>query len=86
MHPAIPALHLLLLTGCRRNEILTLRWDDVDYTAGELRLRDGKTAWRSVPLTPAVEAVLARIPRTKDNPRVIAGRKPGTRLTNLDAI
>ncbi len=84
--PAIPALRLLLLTGCRRNEILTLRWDDVDHTAGELRLRDGKTGWRSVPLTPAVEAVLAGIPRTKDNPWVIAGRKPGTRLANLDAI
>ncbi len=84
--PAIPALRLLLLTGCRRNEILTLRWDDVDHTAGELRLRDGKTGWRSVPLTPAVEAVLAGIPRTKGNPWVIAGRKPGTRLTNLDAI
>ena len=84
--PAIPALRLLLLTGCRRNEILTLRWDDVDHTARELRLRDGKTGWRSVPLTPAVEAVLAGIPRVKDNPWVIAGRKPGTRLTNLDAI
>ena len=84
--PAIPALRLLLLTGCRRNEILTLRWDDVDHTAGELRLRDGKTGWRSVPLTPAVEAVLAGIPQTKDNPWVIAGRKPGTRLANLDAI
>ena len=84
--PAIPALRLLLLTGCRRNEILTLRWDDVDHAAGELRLRDGKTGWRSVPLTPAVEAVLAGIPRTKDNPWVIAGRKPGTRLRNVDAI
>ena len=76
----------MLLTGCRRNEILTLRWDDVDHTARELRLRDGKTGWRSVPLTPAVEAVLAGIPRTKDNPWVIGGRKPGTRLANLDAI
>ena len=84
--PAIPALRLLLLTGCRRNEILKLRWDDVDHAAEELRLRDGKTGWRSVPLTPAVEAVLAGIPRTKDNPWVIAGRKPGTRLRNLDAI
>ena len=41
--PAAAALRLLMLTGCRLNEILTLRWDDVDHTAGELRLRDGKT-------------------------------------------
>ena len=56
---AIAALRLLMLTGCRLNEILTLRWDDVDRTAGEFRLRDGKTGARMVPLTPTAEAVLA---------------------------
>ena len=40
---AAAALRLLMLTGCRLNEILTLRWDDVDRKAGELRLRDAKT-------------------------------------------
>ena len=40
---AIAALRLLLLTGCRRQEIVTLKWDDVDRTAGELRLRHAKT-------------------------------------------
>ena len=40
---AVRALHLLILTGSRRNEILTLRWDDVDFGARELRLRDSKT-------------------------------------------
>ena len=33
---AASALRLLMLTGCRLNEILTLRWDDVDRKAGEL--------------------------------------------------
>ena len=46
---AIAALRLLMLTGCRLNEILTLRWDDIDRTAGEFRLRDGKTGARMVP-------------------------------------
>ena len=36
---AIPAIRLLILTGCRKNEIVTLRWDDIDRTAGELLLR-----------------------------------------------
>ena len=49
---AAAALRLLMLTGCRLNEILTLRWDDVDRKAGELRLRDAKTGARMVPLTP----------------------------------
>ena len=30
-------------TGCRRNEVVTLQWDDVDRVAGELRLRECKT-------------------------------------------
>ena len=30
---AAAALRLLILTGCRLNEILTLRWDDVDRKA-----------------------------------------------------
>ena len=37
------AIRLLVLTGCRRNEVLGLRWEDVDFEAGELRLRDTKT-------------------------------------------
>ena len=73
-----------MLTGCRRNEVLELRWDDIDRTAGELRLRDGKTDARMVPLTPAVAGVLEDIPRVPDNPWVIAGQKPGARMTNVN--
>ncbi len=82
----VAAIRLLLLTGCRKNEIVALRWDDVDRAAGELRLSGAKTGARRVPLTPAVEAVLAGIPRLDDNPWVIAGRNPGDHLKNLDAI
>ncbi len=35
----IAAIRLLVLTGCRKNEIVTLRWDDIDRTAGEIWLR-----------------------------------------------
>ena len=82
--PAIAAIRLLLLTGCRRSEILTLRWDDVDRTAGELRLRDSKTGPRMVPLTRAVAAVLAGIARVPGNPWVIVGQRRNDRLTKLD--
>ena len=82
---AVAALRLLMLTGCRSSEILTLRWDDVDRAAGEFRLRDGKTGARMVPLTPTAEAVLAGIARPPGNPWVIAGRRPGGRLASLTA-
>jgi integrase len=79
------AIRLLVLTGCRRNEILGLRWDDVNFEAGELRLRDAKTGPRQVSLSPAAVRVLSAIPRHADTPWVISGRKPGTRLGNLNA-
>ena len=82
---AVAAIRLLMLTGCRRGEIVTLRWEDVDLEAGELRLRDAKTGPRQVALSPAAVRVLSAIPRHADNPWVIAGRKPGTRLSNLNA-
>lgn len=81
--PAVAALRLLLLTGCRRDEILTLQWDDVDLDARELRLRDSKTGPCMVALTAAVETVLDGIPRIPGNPWVIVGERSGRRLMTL---
>ena len=82
---AVAAIRLLMLTGCRRGEIVTLRWEDVDLETGELRLRDAKTGPRQVALSPAAVRVLSAIPRHAGDPWVIAGRRPGTRLANLNA-
>ena len=81
---AVAAIRLLLLSGCRKSEILTLRWDDVDRVNGELRLRDAKSGPRMVPLTPPLMTVLDGIPRSEDTPWVIPGRKPGTHLSDLN--
>jgi integrase len=40
---AATAVRLLLLTGCRKSEILSLRWEWVDIERGCLRLPDSKT-------------------------------------------
>ena len=84
--PAAAALRLLILTGCRRDEILTLHWNDVDRHARELRLRDSKSGPCMVALTPAVEAVLDGIPRVRGNPWVIVGEAPGSRLRTLKSV
>ena len=80
---AAAALRLLMLTGCRCGEIMTLRWEDVDLEAYGIRLRDSKTGPRVVPLSPAAARVLAGLPRDAGNPWVIAGRKPGSRITHI---
>ncbi len=87
---AVAAIRLLLLTGCRKQEILSLRWDDIDRSSGKIRVRDGKTGPRQVPLTPAVAAVLDSARATlcpEDSPWVIPGKAGGKGyLKGLDRI
>jgi integrase len=66
-HPIIiHAIWLLALTGCRLNEILSLRWEFVDLAAGLLSLPDTKTGKHSHVLgAPALER-LQHLPRTED--------------------
>ena len=47
--PAVAAIRLLALTGCRRSEILSLRWEDVALEESELKLPDAKTGARGGP-------------------------------------
>ena len=81
---AAAAIRLLVLTGCRRNEIMGLAWDDLDFEAGEMRLADSKAGPRIVPLPPAAAEVLAGLPRVSGNPWVFPGRKKGTHQTNIN--
>ena len=81
---AVAAIRLLMLTGCRKNEILTLQWKDVDLEAGELALADAKTGPRAVPLPPSAARLLAALSRKPGNPWVIPGHKPGTHMTDID--
>ncbi|MYE14454.1 MAG: site-specific integrase [Boseongicola sp. SB0675_bin_26] len=67
---AIAAIRLLLLTGCRRSEILTLRWSDL--REGALFLRDSKTGPRTVWLSRAALAVLDGMDRS--SPWMFPGR------------
>ena len=81
---AAAAIRLLMLTGCRRNEIVTLEWKNVDLEDGEIRLADSKTGPRMVPLSPAAARVLRELPRIEGNPWVIPGFRPGRHLADLN--
>ena len=54
-------IRLLLLTGCRRNEIVRLRWSEVQDDT--LVLADSKVGPRKVPLNARARAILDRRPR-----------------------
>ena len=81
---AAAAIRLLVLTGCRRNEILGLRWEDLDFEVGEMRLTDSKTGARVVPLPSAAAKVLEGLSRVPGNPWVFPGRKKGDRQHNIN--
>ena len=79
----IAAIRLLLFTGARLSEILTLRWEYVDLERAMLFLPDSKTGRKAITLnTPACD-VLRSIPRLEGNPWVIAGNKHGEHLVNM---
>ena len=55
-------VRLLLLTGCRKSEILTLKWSE--YREGRLYLSDSKTGPRTVWLSSSSRRVLDGLPGT----------------------
>lgn len=80
---SIAAIRLLILTGCRKNEILGLRWDEVDFDAGFLRLADSKTGAKEVYLGAPALALLSALPKQESNPFVICGHNNGQHLVGL---
>ncbi len=83
---AIEAIKLLMLTGCRRGEILSLRWQDVDYKWGCLRLPDSKTGAKVVPIGKAAIALLEGIEKNEGNDYVFASSKEGTHFVGLQKV
>jgi integrase len=89
---AVAALKLLLLTGCRKNEILRLRWDGIKKDRKLLVIEDHKTQGdigeKELPLTPAVLSILEdleKLPtRRLGGEWVIQGKKLDAPLVNID--
>lgn len=59
-------LQALLLTGARRDELLSLHWEDIDFRWKTLRIKDKVEGERTIPLTPHVERMLSGLPRLMD--------------------
>jgi integrase len=76
---------LALLTGCRRSELLGLRWPNVDLEQGFLKIPRTKAGRvHFVPLSAPARAVLEALPREQGNPHVFPGAKPGAALVNVE--
>lgn len=76
------ALLLLILTGCRRGEVLGLQWQDM--RGNRLKLRYGKTGPRTVWLGDEARAVIDALPRRKNNPWVFWNERFRRRFQAID--
>lgn len=79
----VAAIWLIIFTGARRNEVLTLKWDYVDQERRMLVLPDSKTGPKSILLNRHALAVLAGLTKVKGNPYVFIGHVTGKSLINI---
>ncbi len=80
---AAAAIRLLILTGARRSEILTLKWEYIDHEKQVIRLPDSKTGPKTINLNEPTLQVLQSIPRQAGNPYVIVGKIHGQPMVNI---
>jgi len=60
------AVQVMLLTGARPGEVLSMRWGDVNQQWRGLTIRDKVEGERVIPLTPYVRSLLAKLPRRNE--------------------
>lgn len=62
-------LQILLLVGCRREELATLRWENVDFQWNSLTIRDKVEGERTIPMTPYVRSLLLELKAQRQSRR-----------------
>ena len=77
----VAAIRFLALSGWRKLEALSLRWDAIDFARGVVNLADTKTGRSARPLGKVALALLKAQPRKGANPYVFPGENAGTHLT-----
>jgi integrase len=80
---AVRAVRLLALTGCRRGEVMSLTWSEVDLEGRQLRLANTKEGYSVRPLGQPAADLLARIPHRAERDSVILSGPDGTPYAGL---
>lgn len=95
---AVAAIRLLILTGCRKSEILKLRWAWVDFERGCLVLPDSirqnvakttsisKSGPKIVPLGAAGVRLLSELPRQEGSPYVLPAERGDGHFVGLQKV
>jgi integrase len=81
---SVAAIRLLLFSGARMNEILSLKWEYIDTDRGVANLPDSKSGATKRYLPAAALAVLASLPRMAGSPFVLPGDRAGKPFQGLE--
>lgn len=76
---ATAIIRLLALTGARKGEIIQLKWCEVDFDLGFLRLLDSKTGAKAIPVGKSALAILEQQKELEGSPYVFPADKLGRR-------
>ncbi len=79
----IAVFRLLIYTGCRLGEVLSLKWDDVNLKENFIHLKDSKVGERGIPLNESAKNVILGLQKKPDNPYVFCGSKAGYHLIKV---
>ncbi len=78
------AIWLYILTGLRKTELLSAKWNQVEWDLGRLRLPDTKSGEEQyATLSQTAMAILQGNPKLEGNPYVLPGAVKGHSLVNI---
>jgi len=78
-----PVLIIALNTGMRRSEILSLKWEHVDFRKGLIFIKDSKSSDREIPINYMVFEILKGLPRVHEH--IFFNPITGTHIKDVDA-
>ncbi|MEP1229793.1 MAG: tyrosine-type recombinase/integrase [Litorimonas sp.] len=79
----VALIKIILLTGARRDEIRTLKWEYINFQHKQLELPDSKTGKKVLPLGDVAIDILGSLPRQFDNEYVFCGHSVGRPMVNV---
>ena len=83
---AVDCIKLLLATGLRKDEALSLRWSDIDFACRRLVLPETKTGRSVRPLSRSAIAILAGVRRRSQSEWLFPATKGGGHFIGLQKI
>lgn len=83
---ALAAIRFLLVSGCRRNEALTLQWKWLDFDHNIAKLPDSKTGQKILHLGGGAISLLKTIPRVEGSPLVFPSAVGGSTPMSIQKV